>query len=137
MISMERTSEEEDEIGNVPNRQIKRKAGGDQHEQTQEMSELTLSEKQLIWYPCTLGQTGFVFKNDTYIVQNDAKKKFISLTLEKDQSQHVVEYMSDVDNCIGVKKIENYMIGVLRGGDFNKPNGVVQMMNYNGHIGKT
>jgi hypothetical protein len=40
--------------------------------------------------------------------------------------------MSDVDNCIGVKKIDNYMIGVLRGGDFDKPNGIVQMMNYNG-----
>ena len=47
-----------------------------------------------------------------------------------------VEFMNDIDNSIGVRKLENYMIGCLQGGDLYLSNGIVQMFNFKGPINK-
>lgn len=47
-----------------------------------------------------------------------------------------VEFMNDIDNCIGVRNLDNYMIGCLRGGDAIQANGILQMFNFKGPINK-
>eukprot|EP00347_Sterkiella_histriomuscorum_P005349 403356949 len=108
----------------------------------QDITDLTLTEKQLIWFPCSMGQTGYAFKNNTYLVQNDGKKRFINIPQIGYQNNGEplppvnVEFMSDIDNSKGVRNLENYLIGSLQGGENQQANGIIQMFNFKSAISK-
>jgi hypothetical protein len=54
---------------------------------------MTLSEKQLIWFPCALGITGQVFKNNSELLATTFKPN------------NYPDYLNDIDNILGIKQI--------------------------------
>jgi hypothetical protein len=101
------------------------------------MNDFILKKSQLLWFPCTLGLTGKAF-NEGYISYNNLVEKktdgnedpiderFIK-TRKLRVAQH--EFMKDIDNAMGAKDIENYLIGAIRD-SHGYPNGIIQMFNF-------
>jgi len=111
---------EEDEVedGRVIERARKGTGVGwrrNQHKQN--ITDLVLNQKSIIWLPLTLGMTGMCFRQKKMFVINNFPT-----------SSHP-DFMNDVDNIIGVKKIQNVLIGYLHNDD-KELNGVIQLFNH-------
>lgn len=101
------------------------------------MNDFIIKKNSLLWFPCTLGLTGkafnegFISYNNLVQKKSDGNEDQIDEQFEKTRrlkvSQH--EFMKDIDNSLGAKNIENYMIGSIKD-QFGYPNGIIQMFNF-------
>ena len=91
----------------------------------------------MLWFPCTLGLTGKAF-NEGYISFNnlvekktDGNEDPIDDRIMKSRKLRIAqhEFMKDIDNALGAKNIENYMIGAIKD-QYGYPNGIIQMFNF-------
>ena len=85
--------------------------------------DVKLSASQMIYYPVHLGLTGGVFGTQKTYMMNNFK------------SSGNFDFVNEIDNPKGLKKIKNIMIGVLRRDD-GSSNGIIQLFNNQNPISK-
>ncbi len=99
--------------------------------------DFIIKPQELSWFPTTLGLSHKAFENKEIALENLVPKKSecpVTAVTEDYKARNKVrmshiEFNKDIDNSIGAKKIENYLIGSMIGDDRNS-NGLIQMMNF-------
>jgi hypothetical protein len=96
------------------------------------MNDFIIKKSSLLWFPYSLGLTGKAF-NEGFISYNNLvekktdgnedpiDEKFIN-SRKLRVAQH--EFMKDIDNAMGAKNIENYIIGAIKD-QHGYPNGII------------
>ncbi|TNV86032.1 hypothetical protein FGO68_gene9073 [Halteria grandinella] len=101
------------------------------------MNDFIIKQKEILWFPCTLGLTNRAFKEGYICFNNIVQKRSrcpVSPLTDKQLKQKRLrtaqhEFMDDIDNSLGAKNIENYVI--LSIVDHNgHSNGMLQLFNF-------
>lgn len=101
------------------------------------MNDFVIKSKHILWFPCQLGLTGKAFQEDFLCFNNLVDKKtsgsegIMTEKYFKEKKLRVAqhEFMRDIDNSLGAKQFDNYIIGAIYD-PFNKPNGLLQIFNF-------
>jgi hypothetical protein len=100
--------------------------------------DFIVKPKDLLWFPCRLGLTGKAFLEGQISFNNLVEKKS-SCPVEAMTEQYLNknrlripnqgEFSKDIDNSLGAKEFENYLIGAIYDED-GLPSGLLQIFNF-------
>lgn len=86
------------------------------------MNDFIVKPKEVLWFPCSLGLTSRAF-NEDYICYNNIKKKRPICPVDPIDERYKkrlrvrcepTEFLKDIDNSLGAKNIENYIIVAIK-----------------------
>lgn len=105
---------------------------------TNPIYDFIVKPKDLLWYPCRLGLTGKAFVEGEISFNNLVEKKSscpVEPLSEAYLSKYRVripgpgEFSKEIDNSMGAKEFDNYMIGAINDED-GLPNCLIQIFNF-------